>query len=196
MISLSLLLVVLYTIYLSYYINLRVTQNLCDLNKQRESKQFTIAWETYDTVLCTFELCISLWLILASYFTIQVLRSNINENFRREKYKIYVILTTYTLIYFVQFCYHVYMLVVSVSPEFFFRDEWDLVGQSIINFSIIFITFHLHWTNSISIVGLFKMGWLSKKIGYDRSDKYNSFGTIESGRDQTKVMLQGATEIE
>ena len=128
MISLSGLLVVLYVIYLSYYINLRITEDLCDIEKQNKNKQFIIAWNVYDGVQLTFEMCVAVWLIAASYYTIQVLRNNIDENFKREKYRIYIILATYTFLYFVQFCYHAIMLASSSNPTYFFRDEWDLVG--------------------------------------------------------------------
>ena len=73
MIALSVLLVILYVIYLSYYINLRIKEDLCDIEKQNKNKKFIMAWNIYDAVQLTFELCVAVWLIIASYFTIQVL---------------------------------------------------------------------------------------------------------------------------
>ena len=85
MLILCSLMVVLFAIYLFCYIDLRLDNDLCSVAEMQASPALLLAWTIYDASICILELLITLWLIVASYFTIRILRLNINDNFKREK---------------------------------------------------------------------------------------------------------------
>ena len=68
--------------------------------------------------------------MLVSCYTIYILRSNIDENFRWEKYRIYIIVITYTFLYSITFTYHVILLYKHIG-------ETDQEDVPIIDFVIL-----------------------------------------------------------
>ena len=111
MVSLSLILAGAYAAHLYYYLNLIFGDDLCNWQKLIDSEAQDRMRNHYNLAQCFVEFFITVWLIVASCLTIRLLGKNIDESFKREKCRIYFILTTYTVFYSILFSYHSYLYV-------------------------------------------------------------------------------------